>query len=323
MSFSLKWHSLVEPIFSRIVAIVPHIREILNIAFKPFNGLDQLEISDEMSLRNKILFIDEKFKYMSNDTTNAIMLRSEDRTRILMRYKDQLNLLQKHMLADMLIPLFEEMTESLEAIGNLEKNSFVRFYLKEMEHSLILHEKEFSIDPIKKSLIRTLEEGFDYLMKMHPRRTSPGLYVIDRYQAFGRANQEGKYSLENLNNSSCLDLFGVINFTWNSVNLRKDVFLTQFMKQRVNCVFELGFPRGRCSVILRERNDPSLLEDIMDKLIIESSIMMRLWNTTNLFDKQLFEYMYPRRPIEAEVARIRRIEKEITRSLSRDIPWWP
>jgi hypothetical protein len=113
MSFTLKWSSLIEPIFSKIVAIIPHIREILNIAFKPFNGLDQLEISDENSLRNRILFIDEKFKYISNDSTNAIVLNSENRTRILIRYKDQLNLLQKHMLTDMLMPLFEEMTESL------------------------------------------------------------------------------------------------------------------------------------------------------------------------------------------------------------------
>nr|DBA06862.1 TPA_asm: 37 kDa protein [Agrostis ophiovirus_agro] len=322
MSFSLKWHSLIEPIFSKIVAIVPHIREILNIAFKPFNGLDQLENSDEISLRNRISFIDEKFKYMSSDKTNTIMLRSEDRTRILMRYKDQLNRLQNHMLTDMLVPLFEEMTESLESIGALEKNNFVIFYQKEMEHSLILHEKEFSINPIKKSLIRTLEEGLDYMMKMHPRRTGPGLYVIDRYHAHGRKGYGGKYSLENLNNSSCLDLFGVINFTWNSIGLRKDVFLTQFMKQRVDCVFELGFPSGRYSVISRYRGDPSLLEDIMDKLIIESSIMMRLWTTTSLFDKQLFDYMYPRRPIEAEAARIRKIEKDVTRLLSRDIPWW-
>jgi hypothetical protein len=75
-------------------------------------------------------------------------------------------------------------------------------------------------------------------------------------------------------------------------------------------------------VLLREHNDPSLLEDIMDKLIIEVSIMMRLWKTTSLFDKQLSDYMYPRRPIESEVSRIRRIEKSMTNLHFKGNSWW-
>nr|DBA06918.1 TPA_asm: 37 kDa protein [Holcus ophiovirus] len=316
MSFMIRWAMFIEPVLCRALSIIPHVKEIINIAFKPFNGINELNEQEIIFLRNRIEFIDKKFDYFSSSMTGTISLDSESRMKIIEMFNEKLKVLEGLIIKELIVPSLVEL--SCDSVSfELKESNLLNHYSNEMKQSFALHEKEFFISPIKDSIIRSLESGLDYFLQVHPRRTTPREYMKDRYiTSLDSKIDDDHYGMKGKDNSAALDLIGLITFTWNKMGIKEDHFLTQFSRDKVMNTYDLAFPRGCCNIVKKHNGEIFVLDDVFDKLIIEISTMLRLYKTTSEFDDTILSYLYPQRPIEREVGRIRAKEAAVIRYFS-------
>jgi hypothetical protein len=301
----------VEPILCRAIAIIPHVKEIINIAFKPFNGIDRLDENDHKSLMNRIEAINAKFEYIKGSITNTGLLDALHRSNLIEHFTLQITRLEKTMLEELITPVFLHLSKGTEGMFLTDNNNFCLYYNNEMKHSLMLPEKSFSINPVKRSMVRRLEGGLDYLMGMHPKRGGMKEFRRDYYlNLYWRSTVQVKHGHPVIDNYSVLDLIGLSTYLWNKLGISKDYFLTQFYSNGLKSTYMVAFPRACRAVIDEKACKDDFLGGIFDRLIIESSLLIRVIEVVTAFDNDLFSFFFPSEPLDEDIARIRMREQE-------------
>nr|UXK95488.1 ORF5 protein [Carrot ophiovirus 1] len=310
MSTFGSWMKLVDPIMNRVLAIIPHLKEIINIAFKPFNGSDILDDHDHKHLKNRIMFIDEKIHYGDEKPVRTFLLNHENRSNIIMSYSNRISQLEKSLVTEVIKPVIEHLSSENDSIFDHEANPFLIHFQKEMKHSLLLPEKEFFMSPIKKILIGNLEEGLKYLLDMHPKKFDARQSRSTYYQKLTlRGTRQEAYGSPFVQNSKILGLVGYSTYVWNLIGLREDLFLTQFYETNFRSTYMICFTRA-CGTFVNSSGNIRILEDIFDKLIVESGLLIRTIQSLSYFDDSLTDYFYPRMPLDNNLSRIKSREIE-------------
>nr|WCD55514.1 MAG: p38 [Ophiovirus ranunculi] len=302
MNIFAYWVVILEPLVCKAMAIIPHIKEIINIAFKPHNGIDILDELDQNNLTNRIKFIDQKFKYIGEPEHQNFLLDAKQRRMIIEKYNLNLNTLEEKLLADFIKPVLEEFMKKDSNFTPIETNGFLNFFKKEMEHSLSLHETVYFYNPIKESLIRDLEKGIDYLIHYNPRRVDnllqshghPGNDINGRIKCVRTPDQR-----------ECITLITFMNYFSNELGIHTDKFMYQFYYYNIKYTYCLLIE------IYHDRTHREKFERLttmFDKVTIQSSIMLRVLKTTSAFDSKLMNFFFPAIPISSERMRLGKLE---------------
>nr|AWJ64336.1 MAG: putative 37 kDa protein [Mirafiori lettuce big-vein virus] len=304
------WMRLIDPILSRAIAIIPHLKEIINIAFKPFNGIDALDDHDHKHLKNRILHIDEKLYYNERKPVRSYVLDSENRSNIITGYNEKMKSLEESVVKEVIYPILMHLSSQRETLIRMEEIPFLSHFDREMKHSFLLPEKEFFIQPVKKILINNLEKGLSYLLDMHPRRNDLNQNRAEYYQRiYSRGFNQESYGSPMLKNNKALELISYSTYIWNKIGLREDLFLIQFYETGFKSTYMACFPRA-CSSYLAKRQDSKSLEMVFNTLIVESGFIIRVAQSLSFFDNSLSDYFYPRMPLDREIVRIKTRERE-------------
>lgn len=295
-----RWTNLIEPILCRALAIIPHLREIISIAFKPFNGRDILDDHDETHLRNRIEFINHKFSYITTEKVNTTCLDNQQRSFILEWYNMKLEELEKTMYSDLIKPIIWSLLQGKPNEMILRGNLFMKFFDKEMKHSLLMSEKSLVIKPIKESVLRRLDRGLDYLLDYHPSMAGLDTFRGNFMNIIeDRSIRDSKSWRFKESNRITVSMLGTINHIWNIIGAGQDRFLTQFHRKGIPSLYYFCTPKG-CELAFIFSDD---VEVEFDHLILCVSFTLRLLRNTDLFNEQMMEYNYPKRPIEQEILR--------------------
>lgn len=304
------WMKLIDPILSRAIAIIPHLKEIINIAFKPFNGIDKLDDHDHQHLKNRILNIDEKIYYNERKPIRSFLLDNENRSNIILGYNEKIKQLEAAIVKEVISPILIHLSSQRGALIKMEEIPFLAHFEREMKHSLLLPEKDFFIQPVKKVILANLEQGLSYLLDMHPRKNDSGQTRIEYYhKIYSRGFNQESYGSPMLKNNKALELIGYSTYIWNLIGLREDLFLIQFYETGFKSTYMACFPRA-CSSFLYKHKNAESLDMIFSTLIIESSFIIRVAQSLSFFDDSLSDYFYPRMPLDNNIIRIKTREKE-------------
>nr|WCD55509.1 MAG: 37 kDa protein [Ophiovirus lactucae] len=311
MSFFGQWIQYIDPIITRALSILPHLREIINIAFKPFNRINLLDDHDRTHLANRIRFIESKLSLIGEEKANIEILDKNTRKMIIVFYSEKLKQLERKMIREFMLPVFTHLTNPGMSLFDIKQNNFYNFYSEELEESMMLPEKEFSIPPLKRSILRTLENGLDYLMRNHPRRSATTLNRIDYLKSVEKRGEKQEiHGVEHISNYQAVDSVGFCTYLWNEIGAVKNIFLNQFLYLGVDSSYVILFPHGCFSILEKHSMNSMILEEIFDKVIIELCLSIKILQSTDTYNNTLIEFFYPSRPISSKIQKIRDLEKQ-------------
>lgn len=293
MSFFGTWELKVRPVICKMISIIPHIREMMNIAFKPVNGLDLLEQPDKENLERRIASIDEKFSFITAEQSRSRILGRKQRGELIRYYNDLLRRLENQIVTDLVCPVIKTLISKGELYIDSDYNPFVSFYMKELEHSVQLAELNIFENPLKASLIRKMESGIDFLLSIHPRcydymhLTMGQFYLKVKY-----SKAEEKSFLINIPGVHGAEiLLKVTAAVCSAMELNNYAFRTQFRGFGVQDTFALT-TLFCLSELCQRSKSTGVLSLILDRLIIECSIILRLYTNTEVMNDVIKDTLY-------------------------------
>jgi hypothetical protein len=306
----LMWASLIEPVLNKALAIIPHLKEIISIAFKPFNGKDILDNHDETHLRNRIDLIDSKLSVLGMGDTTTAFLDSTQRSIIIRRYNLKMVELEKLIISEFIKPYLNNLLfTKLERTMTIE-NKFISFFDKEMEHSFMLPEKVFSLPPVKEGILRNLQKGLDFLLELYPSRVNCDDFIGTFELKISDKSRKDNWSWRFAeNNRPLIEVIGLTNYIWNNIGVKKDRFLYIFDHLGIPSIYYVCCPKGCMKMFYAVYERQDKLEVLFDKLIICLSLTLRLLKNTSTLDEDLIGYLYPKRPLEGVIQESKEREK--------------